>query len=250
MPPEDLASQGPTSTKPEDGVASDIAEERVSILECLRICATVSKHIDDMQKESSFLQTKPRTIPHAGVLLTRTGEVGHITTQGLQHCQAHIRFTSAELRLRLKEVDYRLARLSKRSSNGGNPLANGDKEIDVEEEMNAIRDCLSICQGATEQMTKERINVFEDVDADHDVDQVIVSTFGDLVSAKCIKVGARSTQLLGQMSDDSLQHIFREITVRQNQREAQEKKSNNDPSYSRFTGSYGEGQSLNETRSI
>lgn len=37
----------------------------------------------------------------------------------------------------------------------------------------------------------------------NDSHQVIVSTLGDLINAKSIAAGPRSTQWLGQMSDDS-----------------------------------------------
>ena len=40
--------------------------------------------------------------------------------------------------------------------------------------------------------------------------QAIVSTIGDPISAKRITAGARSMQLMGQMSDESLQHFSRD----------------------------------------
>ena len=53
-------------------------------------------------------------------------------------------------------------------------------------------------------MAEERINVFEDIEIAGDEHPPIVATLGDLISAKRVTVGARSTQWLGQMPDASL----------------------------------------------
>ncbi|ENH98753.1 hypothetical protein COCC4DRAFT_154992 [Bipolaris maydis ATCC 48331] len=49
--------------------------------------------------------------------------------------------------------------------------------------------------------------MFDEVSLREDSHQVIVSTVGDLINARRVSASARSTQLLGQMSDATLQTI-------------------------------------------
>ena len=51
------------------------------------------------------------------------------------------------------------------------------------------------------------MNVFEDISTADNSHQVLISTIGDLISARRVTAGARSRQWLGQMSDDSLQQM-------------------------------------------
>ena len=51
--------------------------------------------------------------------------------------------------------------------------------------------------------------MFEDVSAAQGAHQVIVSTVGDLVSAKRVTANVGATSLLGQMSDATLQQLTR-----------------------------------------
>jgi len=64
----------------------------------------------------------------------------------------------------------------------------------VQEEKDSIKQCLDICAQASEQMDKVHVNVFEDVSAAQDADQVIVATLGDLISAKRVTAGVGATQ--------------------------------------------------------
>jgi hypothetical protein len=77
----------------------------------------------------------------------------------------------------------------------------------IQEEIDSIKQCLAICAEASVQAGQDRTNIFEDVSMTDDGRQAIVSTIGDLISAKRITAGARSMQLMGQMSDESLQHF-------------------------------------------
>ncbi|KKZ59809.1 hypothetical protein EMCG_00852 [[Emmonsia] crescens] len=79
-----------------------------------------------------------------------------------------------------------------------------------QEERNSLRQCLAICAEASEQTKQVRFNEFEDVLSADDAHQVIVSTLGELISAKCITTGSRSAQWLGQMSDETLQQLSRD----------------------------------------
>ena len=73
--------------------------------------------------------------------------------------------------------------------------------------------------------------------------QVIVSTVGDLISAKRVTAGARSVQLMGQISDDSLRHFSQSIGCGAAE---EEKKSDRG---SAFKERYGEGWKLSRPNS-
>jgi hypothetical protein len=57
------------------------------------------------------------------------------------------------------------------------------------------------------QIAQAQHVVFEDVSTVEDAHLVIVSTRGDPISAKRISVGARTSEWLGQISDQSLQAL-------------------------------------------
>jgi hypothetical protein len=80
----------------------------------------------------------------------------------------------------------------------------------IQEEIDSIKQCLAICAEASVRAGQDRTNIFEDVSMADDGQQAIVLTIGDLISAKRITAGARSMQLMGQMSDESLQHFSRD----------------------------------------
>lgn len=183
-------------------------EERTSIEECLRICTRVSEHIEQAQEESVVSLSKPQR--HRPDLVGLSGiQARQITSHRLQNCKVEIGLTSRELRLRLQEIDSRLAKLSIAAPSGDGRSANTDVADDAKEELESIRQCLSVCQDATEKVASERINIFEDVKSGVRAKQVVVSTIGELVSAKRVISGDDSVQLLGQMSDASIQHYAR-----------------------------------------
>ena len=79
----------------------------------------------------------------------------------------------------------------------------------MQEEINSIKQSLAICAKASEDASTDRVNIFDEVTLGEDGHQVIVSTIGDLINARKISAGARSIQLLGQMSDVTIQNIGR-----------------------------------------
>lgn len=102
--------------------------------------------------------------------------------------------------------------------------------------------------------------MYEDVDVGDDSDQVLIDTLGDLIAAKRVKAGARSTQIVGRMSDDAFIHASTAYTTRHIQREdspkkvdrergsrereAEDKGSYPNSSTSRWGGQYGTGRKI------
>ena len=108
----------------------------------------------------------------------------------------------------LQNLENRLASLPAQSPQISSEQAAEQERI--QEEIDSIKRCLAICAEASVQAGQDRTNIFEAVSMTDDGRQAIVSTIGDLISAKRITAGARSMQLMGQMSDESLQHFSRD----------------------------------------
>lgn len=238
-----------TDLPPTESLNLEAAEERASIEACLAICAKVSEHIDEVQKD--FVQTSNGERKNSRIVVVdKSTPAGQITSQRLEDCKTELGLTSDELRIRLKELDHRVVKLSRQAQHDTDSPAGNVDAVNISEEIESIRQCLSVCREATENVTKERINVFEDFNIVDDGDQVLVSTVGDLISAKRVKAGSRSMQVFGQMSDDSYQYTLNVIAARRvNGQTPQEKRDANDSkleqaSASRFSGQWGNGRKL------
>ena len=93
-----------------------------------------------------------------------------------------------------------------------------------------------------EQIGEVRTNVFEDVSASQSSHQIILSTNGDVISARRVTAVSGSAQWLGQICDSTVRQLSRDRTsgniADQGAEGAQERV------VARFTGSYGAGQKL------
>jgi len=131
-----------------------------------------------------------------------------LTAESLKICTKTMDDSSNWLKAHLQNLDNRLASLPVQSPEISSEQATEQERI--QEEIDSIKKCLAICAEASVQAGQDRTNIFEDVSMTDDGRQAIVSTIGDLISAKRITAGARSMQLMGQMSDESLQHFPRD----------------------------------------
>jgi hypothetical protein len=111
----------------------------------------------------------------------------------MQQLQSHLR----ELSLRLKGF---------LSSEGTDAEKNTERER-ILDDFSSTQQSLKICLNASERASEDRLNIYSHVAVAEDSSQYIVSTVGDLISAKNISAGARSLQCMGQLSDESLQKM-------------------------------------------
>jgi Fungal N-terminal domain of STAND proteins len=130
-----------------------------------------------------------------------------VTADVLKEYKEILTNTTSDLEEHLQEIDNRLQTLSLQ----GSSMTDEDvtERERVQEEKDSTKKCLAICTQASEHADQVKTNVFEDVSAAKDAHQVIVSTLGDLISAKRVTAGVGATQLLGQMSDASLQQLLK-----------------------------------------
>lgn len=187
-----------------------IQEERDSAEQCLNICAQVCTHIDQAQLSKVF---KDVSTPPDGRWARLGTPSSHdsarlLTAESLKICTKTMEDSSNWLKGHLQNLDNRLASLPAQSPQISSEQAAEQERI--QEEIDSIKQCLAIYAEASVQAGQDRTNIFEDVSMTDDGRQAIVSTIGDLISAKRITAGARSMQLMGQMSDESLQQFSRD----------------------------------------
>lgn len=183
-----------------------IEEEKQSTTDCLQICRQVSGYIEQYQLKCQDKTEGPASSsPHENTTTAKPNySISQQIAQGyLNTCLQNMNTASARLQQHFSQLEANL------QSNGSRAMSNQvtDDLQKIMEEKETITQCLNICADASSLSESSRVNIFEDVASLDDSQQVLVSTIGDLLNAKRINTGMRSLQVLGQMSDDTLQHL-------------------------------------------
>lgn len=91
-----------------------------------------------------------------------------------------------------------------------------DREIDpnvnrerLQNELESTRQCLGVCERASEWASSGRVHVVEDIQVGDDGKQICASTLGDLFKIKGAKAGNGGFQFFGSVSERSLNDILR-----------------------------------------
>ncbi|OQV10378.1 hypothetical protein CLAIMM_14390 [Cladophialophora immunda] len=197
-----LCSQRIQTSDEENSERQRMQEEKESAEQCLKVCAEVSAHINNFHFTNLQVAHQPAHLERTLSTHLDGLSATQFTTDGLHRCKDTLGGTMSKLEKHINEIERRL-----QASNTDSKTKQTTEQTRIMEEINSIKQCLNICSNAAEQTAQTRINVFEDVSMADDGQQVIVATLGDLISAKRVVVGARSTQWLGQMSDTSLQQL-------------------------------------------
>ncbi|XP_014550607.1 hypothetical protein COCVIDRAFT_31696 [Bipolaris victoriae FI3] len=178
--------------------------ERDSIQKCLDICAEMSSHIEKGQSNvSQSMLTFTEEYNSQTDVDSSANSAQRATITVLDDCKERLAYTSSQLRIHLADVLRRLDAFQGQTF----VHPNSNEQDKMREEINSIKRSLAVCAKASEDASAERVNMFDEVSLGEDGHQVIVSTVGDLINARRVSAGARSTQLLGQMSDSTLQAI-------------------------------------------
>jgi hypothetical protein len=171
-----------------------ITEEIESTKQCLNICTDVFKHINGI-RPSIFKD----------IVTPSMNEDFFVTTkQALESCNKTLDNQMQQLQSHLQELSVRLD--SFLSSEGTDVEKSAERQR-ILDDFSSTQQALNICLEASERASKDRLNIYSDVAVAEDSSQYIISTVGDLISAKNISAGARSVQCMGQLSDESLQKI-------------------------------------------
>ncbi|KAB8225206.1 hypothetical protein BDV33DRAFT_164630 [Aspergillus novoparasiticus] len=219
---------------------SIVREEKESTEQCLAICTQVSSYIEGMQMHL------PRDSQNVPMLTVKpASDNGFDSTKAYLATDAMLTDFRHKLSLNSRALQARLNTLDRQLNDclevGTLQSREGRARLDlIREERDSITQCLNICADASDIAGKARTNSFEDVTSADDSHQLVVSTIGDLISAKHISTGARSVQWLGQISDDSLQQLSRDQKIRHGEPEDSAMRTGRDD----FNGRYGAGQKL------
>lgn len=189
--------------KTDDAIGSELERchlrsEQESIQQCMSICTNVAAHIDSV---------RPDVTPTAPTLDVATTDDAAAslsaklaTQQVLGRCKDNLSDLLAQLHAQLQHLAQRPPSIP--------PSPSSDQQT-LQDERESIKQSLQICETASQAAQPHRTNVFEDISLADDGQQILVSTFGDLICARRITGGARAKQWFGQMSDDTLQQMLR-----------------------------------------
>lgn len=183
-------------------------EERESTQHGLEICDQFSAYIEQTRSTLLEKMTRDPTISEV-----RPSPIGHSNIPWLILAQA---LTSAErevINSRLRLLQHHHERGQPRVSHYQKSLLQDDKtgeQNENQEEADNIKESLNFFDRISQETSKNRTNYFEDITTGDRSTQAVVSTLKDLISARRITSGSDSLQVLGQMSDDSLQRMLGE----------------------------------------
>lgn len=204
-------------------------EEKNSILKCLEICDNVSEHITVLQRKT------PRNVSTSSSSHERAESTNRPAVSAWLAAANNLTGCRGQLETHLQ----RLSDKSKQPSDEFDPEATQAKKDDLLREINSLQRSIDICDDAYKEADRNRTNVFEEVLMGDDGRQVIASTVGDLIFARKIKIGSRSVQMLGQMSDLTIQHATsnRDVVSKESQQRPEVRGED-------FEGRYGAGRDL------
>jgi hypothetical protein len=237
-----LLLQGTRMSDEDAAEREQILEERDSTKQCLAICAQVSEHLDQL-RPNAFEDVSAAQGNHQMMvaMLRDLTPAKQVTTHSFKECKEILTKTTSKLEEQLRKIDNRLQNHSLQGTRMLGEVA-AERER-VQEESESIKQCLSICAQASEEANKVRTNVFEDISAAEESNQVVISTIGDLIFARRVSAAANAIQLVGQMSDASLQQFSRDrgIAYRAATEKAMEQQSE---MVAKFQEQYGAGYRL------
>lgn len=174
----------------EDGstTARQTLQQKAGLEQCMTVCHQLLQHISQLQASiavdrAAISDTTNDQSPadRIDILAPR------LTADALQMC-THSLDTATR---HLQELGIM------------NKVPNETDTNRIIQQLDGARQCLDIVGKAQ----KQRINVFENIEAGEGSFQTVVSTIGDLIKANGITIGARSTNIMGQMNDESLQKL-------------------------------------------
>jgi predicted nucleic acid-binding Zn-ribbon protein len=199
-----LLAQRINDTEESEAEWQNLRSEQESIQQCMSICTDVAAHIDSVRP-----RIVPRMSSHGDRLVIATAAGPGASAQKdtdrlLVRCKDDLTSMLSQMRDRLHDVTQRQETSSQQHTISADEANEQEK---LQEELESIKQSLKICEEASQKAQPDRTNVFEDITMADDGHQIIVSTFGDLISARKVTAGSRSLQLFGQMSDESLQEL-------------------------------------------
>lgn len=185
---------------------SNIREEDESLKQCITICANVFKSVDNSRSRKYSTGEKQLSSPG----LRDVDNAVTVTKEMLVEFQDRL----SEYSTILDSLPMGLNEKPQASSWQGAEHMKSDNAEPNDTREDSDSDTPDPAETA-------RKIILEDIASADNSHQLIVSTIGDQISAKRIFTGTMSLQLLGQMSDDTLQKLSKDRSSHVSKRESQ-----------------------------
>ncbi|ORY62628.1 uncharacterized protein BCR38DRAFT_372645 [Pseudomassariella vexata] len=171
----------------------DLRDEKEVTKQCLIICEGARSYIESLQDQQPSLLQNGNS-EDIGIA-RKQFEAQRLTSQTLSTNRDKIVETIGLLQERLASIT---------ASDSPNRDSERSRLLD---DINLSKQCLEVCKQASEQVAHQKIHTIGEVMADHDTDQVVVTTLADLFDVRKVFAKSRSTQLVGSMLDETLQRL-------------------------------------------
>lgn len=189
-------AEGPAGSDSGTSELQRMEEERDATQQCLKFCAKVSAYIEEEARSAL-----PTAIMSPASSLAEPRLPFLMTAEACNSAQKNFISSTLQLQRYLCSINTQAQTTLHRL-----PLPLIKQTIEqqsLESEVESITDSLSLCDKAADQENEIRRNFYEDITVGDDSQQYIVS-LKDLISAKRVKAGDRSTQVMGQVPVTSL----------------------------------------------
>jgi len=189
------ASLGTTSTSSDTSI--DLQDEREVTRQCLRICQDAQSYLKSLQDGQAFRRREVASSQAGTVQSQFDAEL--VMNEAINESRRNFIRTISQLQERLTYVTL-------------NEGAERERQVSrLREDINISKQCLELCQIATDQVHHHRkIHTIGEVAADDDTDQVVITTLADLFDVRKVVAKNRSAQLVGSMTDEALQKVSRD----------------------------------------
>ncbi|KXX73059.1 hypothetical protein MMYC01_210529 [Madurella mycetomatis] len=171
----------------------DLQDEREVTKQCLRICQDAQSYLESLQDRPPFSRREAGPRPAGTVQNQFDAEL--LTSQALNESRVKVVETISRLQERLASV----------ASNQGPERER--QMAQLLEDINISKQCLEVCGVAADQVHHRKIHTVGEVVADDDTDQVVVTTLADLFDVRKVLAKNRSAQLVGSMTDETVQKV-------------------------------------------
>ena len=179
------------------GTSVDLQDEREVTRQCLRICQNAQSYLESLQDSQSFLRPEATSSPADTVQSQFDAELMTINT------------INETRRKFIQTISHLQERLASAISNEG--AEREHQMTQLREDISISKQCLEVCQTATAQVHHHRkILTIGEVIADDDTDQLVVTTLADLFDVRKVLAKNRSAQLVGSMTEETLQQVSRD----------------------------------------
>ncbi|KAL5605913.1 hypothetical protein FOVSG1_006060 [Fusarium oxysporum f. sp. vasinfectum] len=211
---QDIVSQGAT-TEAAGGQANlrKFENEKESTERCLEYLKRLLEEINGMSFQPVFTGSASNT----AVMSISAGNMtlaDSLTISTLKTCSYNLSDTIDRLESHRDntEENLRLRSLVQDLNQKIDPGANRET---LQNELESTKQCLSVCDRASQWASSGRVHVVEDISVGNDGKQICVSTLGDLFNIKGARAGHGSIQFFGSVSEGSLNDVLRSQNQRQ-----------------------------------